>query len=502
MAILEESVSPHNPPPMPSRSAKRILFFFVILALSSVCIWAESGPGQFVGLKNDHGIWWFTAPDGKPFLSIGVNHAEPVYWRDQGDGQFVTKTYGPNFLLPDGEINDDSPAAKEWANRVAANLRTWGFNTLGMHTPQVNCLHSFEDLYFVVNLKIPISWGWNMKRRDMHQAFKRNPVDVFSEEFATTVDANAKEVVSAYANNPRVLGYAYTDGPPWAVDSDQAGEKLMSDAEKIIHPWVLALMNRPADAKGKQAWIAMLQKRHGSPEDAGRTYALTASSWNDLASKTDWSSVADSEKAGEDSRAFLHSIIQQWYSVRKDALRRYDPNHLILGDKLNVNRDSRDMEEMSGVLRIMKDYVDLTYMQYYAPFSEQKPVLERIYAETQKPLLNGDTTYFRNDEQKKSDEFYKALGETYATELAALFSLPYYVGFHHCGYIRGFCLPYQNAVKTGKQAEIARYEKNKYRPGFISEFEEPIEPLLAPLIQAISNCPKAHREAKPASSAP
>jgi len=63
---------------------------------------------------------------------------------------------------------------------------------------------------------------------------------------------------------------------------------------------------------------------------------------------------------------------------------------------------------MSEVLRIMKDYVDLTYMQYYAPFSEQKPVLERIYAETQKPLLNGDTTYFRNDEQKKSDEFYKA----------------------------------------------------------------------------------------------
>jgi len=487
---------------MHSLSATRIIALFVTLVLCPICVSAESSPGKFVGLKNDRGIWWFTAPDGKPFLSIGVNHAEPAFWRAQGDGQFMLKTYGPDLLLPDGEINDASPAAKEWANRIAANLKSWGFNTLGMHTPQVDCLHSSEDLYFVVNLKIPISWGWNMKRRDMHQAFKRNPVDVFSEEFAATVDANAKEVVTAYANNPRVLGYAYTDGPPWALDTDNAGEKMMNDAEKIIHPWVLALMNRPADVKGKQAWITMLQQRYGSPEEAGRTYALTASAWNDLASKTDWLSIADAEKAKEDSRAFLHAIIRQWYSVRKDAIRRYDPNHLILGDKLNVNRDSRDMEEMSEVLRIMKDYVDLTYMQYYAPFSEQKPVLERIYAETQKPLLNGDTTYFRNDEQKKSDEFYKALGETYTSELASLFSLPYYVGFHHCGYIRGFCLPYQNAVKTGRKAEIAQREQTKYRPGFISEFEEPIEPLLTPLIQAISNCPKVHREAKAVSSGP
>ena len=35
-----------------------------------------------------------------------------------------------------------------------------------------------------------------------------------------------------------------------------------------------------------------------------------------------------------------------------------------------------------------------------------------------------------------------------------------------------------------------------FSPGFISEFEEPIEPMLAPLIQAISNCPAVHRGAK------
>lgn len=487
---------------MSSRSGKRIIVFFasLVIALTGIC--AESPSTKVVGLKNDGGIWWFTAPDGQPFLSIGVNHVQPVYWRAQGDGQFATNTYGSDFLLPDGEVNDSSPGAKIWANRVATNLTNWGFNTLGMHTPPLNCLHSFENIYFVVALEIPISWGWNMKRQQMHQAFRRNPVDVFSDEFAAAVEANAKEVAGAYADNPRVLGYVYTDGPPWALDTDKATEKSMSDAERIIHPWVLALMNRPAAAKGKQAWITMLQQRYGTPEEAGRTYAVTASSWSDLAAKTGWSAVADSVKAGEDSRAFLHDIIRQWYSVRKDAIRRYDANHLILGDKLNVNRDARDMEEMSAVLRIMKDYVDLICMQYYAPFSEQKPVLARIYAETQKPILNGDTTYFRNDAQKKSDEFYTAMGETYARELAELFALPYYVGFHHCGYIRGFNLPYQNAVEKGDLKEIARLEKTKYRPGFISEFEEPIEPLLVPLIQAISNCPAIHRGANAVISRP
>ena len=129
---------------MSSRSGKRIIVFFasLVLALTSVC--AESTPAKVVGLKNDAGIWWFTAPDGQPFLSIGVNHVQPVYWRAQGDGQFVTKTYGPDFLLPDGEINDSSPGAKVWATRVATNLTNWGFNTLGMHTPPLNCLHRFH----------------------------------------------------------------------------------------------------------------------------------------------------------------------------------------------------------------------------------------------------------------------------------------------------------------------------------------------------------------------
>lgn len=36
------------------------------------------------------------SPDGMPFLSIGPNHLEPVYWQTPNKTQFVLAKYGPD----------------------------------------------------------------------------------------------------------------------------------------------------------------------------------------------------------------------------------------------------------------------------------------------------------------------------------------------------------------------------------------------------------------------
>ena len=469
----------------------------VLLAGWGTC--SAASPG-FVSLQNEAGVWWFKSPAGKPFLSIGANHVEPIYWQSPNNARFVSETYGPDFFLPDGSIRDGSPSAAKWAEHVATNFKNWGFNTFGFHNPLYSSLHSAGVPYYVVQLDIPTPWGWNMSRSELLRALKKRPVDVFGDDFAAIIEANAAEQVKPRANDPQVLGYAYTDGPPWTVDDDKNPEVhgKLNEVEKTLHPWVLVLMSQPASAKGKQAWIAMMKERYPSAEKAGAVYSVNASTWDELSSTTAWTAISDPAKAAADSQAFLEKIMRQWYSVRKNAIRKYDANHLILGDKLNMNRDRRHPEQLARSLHLMKDYVDVINIQYYAPFKEQKDTLDFLYKESHLPVLNGDTACnpLWEDNPVTNTEFYAKLGRTYADHITSLFSLPYFIGWHHCGYMRGLRRPYVEALKRGDQKAIQGFEKSKttYREGFVSEFEEPIEALLKPLGLAIQNCEKIHRE--------
>jgi len=466
------------------------------LAGSSFC--SEPAPTGFVGLENQSGVWWFKSPEGKPFLSIGVNHVEPIYWQSPNNTAFVSENYGDGLLTPEGTFRDGSPAVEKWARRVGANFRAWGFNTFGFHNPLLSSLHEAGPFYYVVELDIPVPWGWNMSRSELTAAFKKRPCDVFGDEFAALIEANAVEFVKPRANDPLVLGYAYTDGPPWTVADDRNPSALqkLTAAERTLHPWVLALMSLPDEARGKQAWLTLMKERHPSPEKAGEPYGCKVSSWYELAATTNWTAIADPAKAREDSQAFLEKIMHQWYAVRKNAIRRQDPNHLILGDKLNMNRDRKFPEQLARSLHIMKDHVDVINIQYYAPFEEQKETLAFLNKESRLPVLNGDTACnpLWEDNPPENTSFYAALGRTYADHVEQLFSLPFFIGWHHCGYMRGLRRPYVEALKRGDQKTIDFYEKSKhtFREGFVSELEVPIAPLVEPLGLSLRKCEEIH----------
>jgi hypothetical protein len=459
----------------------------------------QTGQKGYVGLEQQSGVWWFKSPEGKPFLSIGINHVQVLYWMSPNNLSFAIDTYGPGLFSPKGAFCDGSPAADKWGLRIADNFKKWGFNTLGVHNALHKSLGPVGD-YYVVELNIPVPWTWNMPRSTLIREFKKNPFDVFDNAFAATVKTNAAEVVKAYANDPRVLGYAYSDGPPWTVHDDPqtADYRSLTVAEKTIHPWVLALMSLNAETKGKQAWLAIMRGRYTSAESAGATYAFKASTWDELASNTTWSSISDAPRATEDSQAFLTELMRQWYKVRKIAIREYDPNHLILGDKLNMDRDSQYPKALIQSLKAMNDFVDVIYIQHLTLlFDKQRDTLELLYRESQKPIVNGDTScyYPWKDNDITNVGYYSHLGQTYAREVTSLFSLPYYIGWHHCGYMRGLRPPYVAALKKGDQKAIELNQRNKttYREGFITEFEEPIDAILTPLTNAIAQCEDLHR---------
>jgi hypothetical protein len=471
-----------------------------ILGLISV-LCAAGVASAAVSVGQEKGVWWFRSPTGEPFLSIGANHVEPVYWQSPRNEDFVRETYGGEVFRKDGTFDDDSAAVKKWTSRVAANFKDWGFNTLGFHNPLSHSLQEAIGGYYVCSLPIAVSWGWNMKRAELVRHFAKRPMDLFDERFRAELDEVSNQLVKLRAQDPRLLGYAYTDGPPWTVDDDASSAAFakLTTAQKQLHPWVHALMSLPATAAGKQAWIAFLQKRHAEPAKAAAVYAVKATTWNELADCTQWNELGDRDAAGADSRAFLSILIRRWYEERAASIRKHDSKHLILGDKLNMNRDRKFPVQLANSLRQMRGFVDVISVQYYAPADEQVATLANVHRESGLPIINGDTTckpiWPDSAMSGENPEFYQALGQAYDETLTKLFAQPWFIGWHHCGYMRGLRQPYLAALNKGDTKESAAYERRGtlYREGFIDDHEQPIEPILTPLKAAIAKCDGLHR---------
>lgn len=111
----------------------------------------------------------------------------------------------------------------------------------------------------------------------------------------------------------------------------------------------------------------------------------------------------------------------QYYKVCHDAVRRYDPNHLILGDRYEANRPL-DISIIEGA----RPYVDMLCFQ---DFRNPAGNLAYWYKETGIPVLwaDGSKNMTLPGGQKTID------GEAYSEILKGLIENPGCVGAHLCG---------------------------------------------------------------------
>ncbi len=105
---------------------------------------------------------------------------------------------------------------------------------------------------------------------------------------------------------------------------------------------------------------------------------------------------------------------ERYYRVTHDAVRRYDPNHLLLGDRYEGKAPLPD-----EVLLAAAPWVDVLSFQFFAGPEAIVPAFARWHALTGLPLLLADAS--RPD------------GEAYAALLRSLRATDSCVGWHYCG---------------------------------------------------------------------
>ncbi len=393
--------------------------------------------------------WWLVTPKGNAFLSFGANHVAPHLVRQEVNSDFWLKEFnaeevrGPAFM-------------QGFKEKVRRDLAAFHFNTLGTHS---NTRYYEPGIAaYVQNTRfVDIPHWMEPKEEDF--------LDVFSEGFETHCEERARKSVEPHAQNPYLIGYSLTDCPIFTdLDAAPRENNVYGAKRRGLATWPHVLRNLSADHPGKLAYLEAMRSVYREDLQAfNRTYGTDFSSFDALAQATQWRPATDPENRDEtrDNHAFLELVVERYYQVATRAIRKFDPNHMILGDKLNGNTDTPDY-----IVALADEYMDLIFYQTFAYYDEQKEHLDRWAQITSKPFFSGDSSYSVPTEEMPDpygphckDHGEQAHRSVEFAEKA--FARPDFVGWNHCGWMDSWKSFPRQALKqhAGLQDPFGNYHQ-------------------------------------------
>jgi hypothetical protein len=384
------------------------------------------------------GKWVLADPHGHPFYSAGIDLV------GYNPGSFATDVQGREFLfqglpakgpswLDPGRVVSfyisniikrfGSAWQKEWNRQIVERLRNWGFNTIGNWSDRDLAVHS--GMPYV----LPLS-GWTTEKRF---PFPYDFPDVFSDEFARNCDRAAQKQVAELKNDPNLIGWFLGNEPRWARDFG------------ALQSWPDMVLADPDESATKSKLQAMLAEK---PNEAQR--------------------IKDE---------FLFTCAQQYFETVMQAVRRYDPNHLILGIRFAGNPEDRWIE-MSRMFDVLSLNV------YSSTFRPEPERMERLSKLSGRPIMIGEFTAATPGRGLQGLFYYvhkvrdhAERGKAYRYYVEACASSPYIVGAHwfqlvddlptgrasdeerlNYGFINVIDLPYPELVNAARATHRRLYE--------------------------------------------
>lgn len=321
-----------------------------------------------VGRATD-GRWWLIGPDGKPFYYRAVCAV------NQG-GMGGRRMCKPG--LPDS-LRD------AWLKRLTG-MR---FNGMGSWTTS-----EFFDS--------GVAFTEIIETYFVSPALRSSFPDVFDPLWETNLDEKCRAICAPLKENRHLLGY-FLDNERGFMESFWRGQEIevhsptylraKVDAErKVVDPAVpdfnphgLGLLqyllshdqSRPGPAK---AWEFVLQ-RHGDVQSIGKAWGVQFAGRDSVRELTMREESLISDGYRKDETDFLRLWIERYFSVTVNAIRRHDPNHLIIGCRWSGAPGPVSVE-------IEKNWVDVVSQNTYQ--AEMMEILGATSDVENKPLIVGE----------------------------------------------------------------------------------------------------------------
>lgn len=235
--------------------------------------------------------WVFIDPHGHPFFSTGMNlvgHSQGSFATGVSGREYLFEKLpgpGPAWLRPFKEVSFYVSNVmrrfgvgwqQEWEDHILQRLKSWGFNTIGNWSDAK--LAARSQMAYVLPLD-----GWTTKKVF---PFPFDFPDIFSREFEENADRYAQEQCAALRDAPLLIGYFIGNEPHWA----------RSFGAQLSWPEMVLADPEPSATQTK---LKELLAASANPEEV--------------------------------KEEFLYVCAKRYFEVITRAVRRHDPNHLVLG---------------------------------------------------------------------------------------------------------------------------------------------------------------------------
>ena len=358
----------------------------------------DKATGFFRVVEKD-GRWRVIDPLGRGMVLLGVDHV-----KYQGHYSQRTKRSVHH------EVNKRKfPNKVDWEEDTLARLKKWGFNLLG-----AGCDPALKHRGLVHTVFLSIGDGlcWNPERPDLyicpneHRPCSAFP-NVFHPQFAAWVDWKARTGCAPHRDDPWLFGYFIDNELAW-WGRGRRDTGLFDAVAKL-----------PDTHSAKIAQRKFLEERgvKGTPST-------------------------------DDKLAFLKLAADIYFRVSSEAIRRHDPNHIVMGARFaGLGGAHPVVWEVSG------KYCDLVTFNVYPWADIDRNVVtmnrsanaERVadaftrqYGYVKKPMLVTEWSFPALDSGLPctggAGQRFRTQGErTRATELFArtMLSLPFFVGYDY-----------------------------------------------------------------------
>jgi len=311
--------------------------------------------------RSKHGHWWLIDPDGDPFFCNAVCSVN-------GGGLGGRRAFPRRTVKPDD--------VEAWIKQ----MKGWGFNTLGSWTTEeffnrgIAYCEIIETYY-----EGPYVAGGRYRHGIMPDVFDPAWKKALDEKCAKLCKPRRddKELLGYFLDNERgfrqLLGYG-----AWIRDSSPTWKASHSKQFPLLQ---FCLSRAPDTPACKAAWDWLLKRHEGDIERVGKAWGLSFKSKADLRAVAERGEIIVSEGLQRDQKAFLRLWVNRYYETAIGAIRRHDPNHLILGVRWGGPPSPVVLEEEAKWTDVVSanNYTDVMYER-----------MDRYYRIQQKPILVGE----------------------------------------------------------------------------------------------------------------
>jgi hypothetical protein len=257
----------------------------------------------FFHVEQQKGTWWVIAPSGDGFYAIGTDHVRYTgHWCEA----LGYAPYGRNTERIYGTED-------KWAAVATDRLKSWNFNLLGAGWSGGTPYRGLAHVEF-----LSMGSGFAVSDPLVKQVNWTGFPNVFSPRWAKWCDQIARRACKSNRDDPWVYGYFIDNELEWwGKDGGEVG--LAWEAAKL-----------PADNSAKQALLQLFRDKYQTIDHLNAAWGAKYASWDALAAATKLAG-SNAEALRKDELAFVALAADKYFSAACDAIRKYDPNHMVIG---------------------------------------------------------------------------------------------------------------------------------------------------------------------------